>query len=63
MLQEAGYSSVKCIIRKVQENKKFVKTYNSEGYSEELIIDNFKDNMNEEEKEVSSEWLCVMAEK
>ncbi len=63
MLQEAGYTSVKCVIRKISEKKKLIKTYNNEGYFEELVDDEFHDDKEGNNDETSPEWLCVIAEK
>lgn len=63
MLKEAGYTSVKCVIRKIKENKKLIKTYNSNGYHEELVDEDYNDGLDYEKEEISPEWLCVIAEK
>lgn len=63
MLKEAGYTSVKCVIRKINENKKLIKTYNSGRYHEELVDEDYKDNPDYEKEDISPEWLCVIAEK
>lgn len=63
MLMEAGYSSVTCVIRKIMENKKLIKTYNGEEYTEELIDDPHQDNIDKQKQDISPEWLCVIAQK
>ena len=62
MLLEAGYSSVTCVIRKIMEHKKLIKTYNEEGYFEQLTDDEHQDNI-DKKQDISPEWLCVIAQK
>lgn len=63
MLLEAGYSSVKCVIRKIRENKKLIKTCNSQGCTEELVDEEYEDNIDLTKHDVGPEWLCVIAQK
>jgi SAM-dependent methyltransferase len=62
MLEEAGYSTITCIIRKIGEGKNLIKRYTSEGYCEKIVDDNVEEIPSEKENE-SPEWLCVLAEK
>lgn len=63
MLLDAGYSSVKCVIRKIRENKKLIKTSTLEGCKEELVDEDYTDDIDPNKEDISSEWLCVIAEK
>lgn len=63
MLLDAGYSSVKCVIRKIRENKKLIKTSTLEGCTEELVDEDYTDNIDPNKEDISPEWLCVIAEK